>query len=57
MKILVCIPCLMTGDTEIETLNLVEALVTAEHDVVTVCYFELSLDMIDRYLQAVTRLN
>ena len=27
MTILICIPCLMTGGTEIQTLNLVQALV------------------------------
>lgn len=52
MKVLVCIPCLMTGGTEIQTLNLVEALIAAGHDVVTICYFEFSIDMIDRYRQA-----
>ena len=31
MNVLVCIPCLMTGGTEIQTLNLVKALITAEH--------------------------
>lgn len=52
MKVLVCIPCLMTGGTEIQTLNLVEALVAAGHDVVTACYFEFSQDMVDCYRQA-----
>ncbi len=52
MKVLVCIPCLMTGGTEIQTLNLVEALVAAGHNVVTVCYFEYSPDMVNRYRMA-----
>ena len=34
MNVLVCIPCLMTGGTEIQTLNLVKALITAEHKVI-----------------------
>lgn len=49
MTILVCIPCLMTGGTEIQTLNLVQALVAGGHRVVTVCYFEYSDDMVARF--------
>lgn len=52
MKVLVCIPCLMTGGTEIQTLNLVEALITAGHEVTTVCYFEHSTNMVERYKRA-----
>lgn len=52
MKVLVCIPCLMTGGTEIQTLNLVEALIAAGHKVTTVCYFEHSPNMMERYKQA-----
>ena len=52
MKILVCIPCLLTGGTEIQTLNLVRALVSGGHQVVTVCYFEYSPEMIIRFQQA-----
>lgn len=52
MKILVCIPCLLTGGTEIQTLNLVRALVTGRHQVVTVCYFEYSPEMVTRFQQA-----
>ena len=47
MNVLVCIPCLMTGGTEIQTLNLVKALITAEHKVTTVCYFEHSTNMVE----------
>lgn len=49
MTILVCIPCLLTGGTEIQTLNLVQALVAGGHRVVTVCYFEFSEDMVIRF--------
>lgn len=49
MTILVCIPCLLTGGTEIQTLNLVQALVSGGHRVVTVCYFEYSEDMVARF--------
>lgn len=51
MNILICIPCLMTGGTEIQTLNLVQALVMGGHRVVTVCYFEYSLGMVARFQQ------
>lgn len=44
-----CIPCLMTGGTEIQTLNLVRALVAAGHEVVTACYFEYSAGMVENY--------
>ena len=39
----------MTGGTEIQTLNLVQALVAGGHRVVTVCYFEYSDDMVARF--------
>lgn len=52
MKILVCIPCLLTGGTEIQTLSLVEALVAAGHDVVVACYFEHASQMVGRYRAA-----
>lgn len=52
MKVLVCIPCLLTGGTEIQTLSLVEALVAAGHEVVVVCYFEYADRMVERYRNA-----
>lgn len=52
MKVIVCIPCLLTGGTEIQTLSLVEALVAADHEPVVACYFEYSEGMVDRYRQA-----
>lgn len=52
MTVLVCIPCLLTGGTEIQTLSLVEALVADGHKVVVICYFEYADQMIDRYSQA-----
>lgn len=42
----------MTGGTEIQTLNLVRALVTNRHRVITVCYFEYSPEMVTRFQQA-----
>lgn len=52
MKVMVCIPCLMTGGTEIQTLNLVRALVAAGHEVITVCYFEHAAGMVENYENA-----
>lgn len=52
MKVLILIPCLQTGGTEIQTLNLVHALVEGGHDVTTACYFEHSDYMVDLYQQA-----
>lgn len=49
MTILICIPCLLTGGTEVQTLNLVRALVSGGHRVVTVCYFEYSEDIVARF--------
>lgn len=49
MNVLICIPCLLTGGTEIQTLSLVQALVMAGHDVTVACYFEHTPEMIKRY--------
>lgn len=52
MKILICIPCLLTGGTEIQTLNTVHALVQGEHEVTVACYFEHTPYMVERYRKA-----
>ena len=52
MTILICIPCLLTGGTEIQTLNLVQSLVMSGHRVITVCYFEYSLEIVSRFQHA-----
>lgn len=52
MKVLVCIPCLLNGGTEVQTLSLVEALVAAGHKPVVACYFEHDEAMVERYRQA-----
>lgn len=52
MKVLVCIPCLLTGGTEVQTLNLVRALVEGGHEVVTACYFEHQKNMVRAYEEA-----
>ena len=49
MNVLVCIPCLLTGGTEIQTLSLVQALVIAGHNVIVACYFEHTPEMIRHY--------
>lgn len=49
MKVLVCIPCLLTGGTEIQTFSLAEALVAAGHRVTVVCYFEWDGQMVERF--------
>lgn len=52
MTVLVGIPCLLTGGTEIQTLSLVQALVEAGHRVVVACYFEHAPAMLARYRAA-----
>ena len=52
MDILICIPCLLTGGTEIQTLNTVHALVQEGHEVTVACYFEHSPYMVERYRKA-----
>lgn len=49
MKILITIPCLLTGGTEIQTLNLVRALVQGGHQVIVTCYFEYTPAMVQCY--------
>ena len=52
MKVLIAIPCLLTGGTEIQTLNLVRALVKGGHKVTTACYFEHTEIMVKLYEEA-----
>lgn len=52
MKVLIAIPCLLTGGTEIQTLNLVRALVKGGHKVTTACYFEHTENMVKLYDEA-----
>lgn len=49
MTILIAMPCLLTGGTEIQTLSLVRALVQDGHQVTVVCYFEYAPIMIEHY--------
>lgn len=52
MKVLICIPCLLTGGTEIQTLSIVRSLVDGGHNVTTVCYFEFFELMVNNYRNA-----
>lgn len=52
MIVLVCIPCLLTGGTEVQTLSLVEALVAAGHKTIVACYFEYAEPMVERFRSA-----
>ena len=52
MTVLICIPCLLTGGTEIQTLSLVRALVRGGYRVVVACYYEHSEGMVARYREA-----
>ena len=49
MKTLICIPCLLTGGTEIQTLNTVRALVLGGHEVTVACYFEHTPYMVQQF--------
>ena len=46
MKIFIAIPCLLTGGTEYQTINLIRALKEVGHKVITVCYYEYNHDMV-----------
>lgn len=49
MTVLIAIPCLLTGGTEIQTLSLVRALIQNGHQVTVVCYFEYASIMVEDY--------
>lgn len=55
MLILIGIPCLKVGGTEVQTLRLVEALTELGHHCVTVCYFEYDIAMTRRFEEAGNR--
>ena len=54
-SVLIGIPCLMTGGTEIQTLRLVEALSAGGYHCVTVCYFEYDYTMVQKFEKAGSR--
>lgn len=51
-SVLIAIPCLKVGGTEIQTLRLVEALSSGGYHCVTVCYFEYDFAMRQRFEDA-----
>lgn len=50
--VLIGIPCLKLGGTELQTLRLVQALVEGGYRVVTACYFEYDMEMVRQYQMA-----
>ena len=52
MKVLICIPLLEQGGTEVQTLNTVRALVQGGHEVTVACYFEHTSYMIGQFEEA-----
>lgn len=54
-SVLIGIPCLKVGGTEIQTLHLVEALTNGGYHCVTVCYFEYDFAMVQAFEQAGSR--
>ena len=55
LTILIGIPCLKVGGTEVQTLRLVEALTELGYHCVTVCYFEYDIAMTRRFEEAGNR--
>ena len=49
MKVLITIPCLLTGGTEFQTLNLVKVLKAENYNVIVCCYYEYLDKMVDLY--------
>jgi len=52
MKVIIAIPCLLIGGTEMQTLNLVNALIANGHQVTTLCYFEHDPDLVQEFRKA-----
>lgn len=52
MRILIGIPCLLLGGTEMQTLNLAKALKKGGHDIYVVCYFEYHPEIITAFKSA-----
>jgi glycosyltransferase involved in cell wall biosynthesis len=51
MKVLLAIPCLERGGTEMQTLNLAKALVLAGHSVKLACYFQYDEEVLSEFRQ------
>lgn len=55
--VLIGIPCLKLGGTELQTLRLVQSLVEGGYKVVTACYFEYDMEMVRQYQTAGSRVE
>ncbi len=51
MRVLLAIPCLERGGTEMQTLQLAKALLAAGHRVEVVCYFETDRQVVDEFIE------
>src|SRR5574344_724455 len=51
-SVVIRLPCVKIGCTEIQTLRLVEALIDGGYNVVTVCYFEYEFLMVQQFKAA-----
>lgn len=56
-QIVVCIPCLLLGGSELATLSLVRALAAAAYHVTVCCYYESDAAMVRRFEQAGVRVK
>jgi len=56
-RVVVCIPCLLLGGSELATLSLVKALVGADYEVTVCCYYEREAEMVSRFQQAGVRVE
>jgi glycosyltransferase involved in cell wall biosynthesis len=54
-RVIVCIPCILLGGSELATLSFVKALVRDGHDVTVCCYHEHDASMVARFEQAGTK--
>lgn len=52
MKIVITIPCLLKGGTEIQTLHLISTLVDSGYQVTTLCYFEYDDVVVEQFKNA-----
>ena len=52
MKVLITIPCLLTGGTEMQTLHLTRALIALDYKVCVFCYFEYDMNIVRRFQDA-----
>jgi glycosyltransferase involved in cell wall biosynthesis len=54
-KVMICIPVLLLGGTEIQTLNLVRALISGRYDITVCCYYEYDETVVDWFREAGAR--